>query len=254
MNKITIPDRQSKQADSPSTPASQWLTGFGEYLLNIQGLTPGTHRDYCAVVSRFLDGFCGRAAPDWSLLRGEYLASFVRGEASRLRRHARETPAVAIRALLRYLRLIGAVRAGLEAAVPRTPRWRHAELPPSLSAVEVEHVLASVATDTRTGLRNRAILLLLARMGLRAIEVSQLALDDIDWRSSSLLIRKTKSRRDRRLPLAACRFRRMWAPRCASTYSADGGGAHREECSCGFCHRFPRFETLPQFARSLGAP
>jgi len=119
MNKITIPDRQPKQADSPSTPASQWLTGFGEYLLNIQGLTSSTHRDYCAVVSRFLDGFCGRAAPDWSLLRGEYLTSFDRGEASRLKRHARETPAVAIRALLRYLRLIGAVRPGLEAAVPR---------------------------------------------------------------------------------------------------------------------------------------
>ena len=222
MNKITVPDRQPKQADSPSTPASQWLTGFGDYLLNIQGLTPGTHRDYCAVVSRFLDGFCGRAAPDWSLLRGEYLTSFVRVEASRLKRHARETPAVAIRALLRYLRLIGAVRPGLEAAVPRTPRWRHAGLPPSLSAEEVEHVLASVATDTRTGLRNRAILLLLARMGLRAIEVSQLTLDDIDWRSGSLLIRKTKSRRDRRLPLpqdagtALYEYLRCGRRRCSS--------------------------------------
>lgn len=201
MNKSTLPDRQQKEASSPATPASQWLSGFGEYLLNVQGLTPGTRRDYCVVVSRFLDGFCGRAAPDWPSLRGEHLTRFVCREASRLKRHARGTPAVAIRALLRYLKLIGAVRAGLEAAVPRTPRWKHGELPPSLSAEEVEHVLSCVTTDTRAGLRNRAILMLLARMGLRAVEVCQLTLDDIDWRSGSLLIRKTKSRRDRRLPL-----------------------------------------------------
>ena len=66
MNKITFPDRQRKEAGSPNTPASQWLTGFGEYLLDVQGLTRGTHRDYCAVVSRFLDGFCGPRAPDWA--------------------------------------------------------------------------------------------------------------------------------------------------------------------------------------------
>jgi hypothetical protein len=117
--------------------ASQYLTWFGEYLLDVQGLTPGTRRDYCAVVSRFLDEFCGRAAPDWSSLRVEHLTSFVHREALRLKRHARGTPTVAIRALLRYLKLIGAVRAGMEAAGPRTPRWKHGELPPSLSAEEV---------------------------------------------------------------------------------------------------------------------
>lgn len=222
MNTSTVPDRQQKEADSPSIPASQWLTRFGEYLLNVQGLTPGTRREYCAVVSRFLYGFCGPAAPDWSSLRGEHLTSFVRREASRLKRNARRTPAVAIRALLRYLRFIGAVRAGLEAAVPKTPQWRHAELPPSLSAAEVENIIARVATDTRTGLRDRAILLLLARMGLRAVEVSQLTLDDIDWSSGSLLIRKTKSRRDRRLPLpqdvgvALCKYLQCGRRRCPS--------------------------------------
>ena len=198
MNKTAFPGPQN----SPDTEASRWLKGFHEHLSHVQGLAPRSRREYCAVVSRFLEGFCGPAALDWSSLRSEHLSTFVRQEASRLKRNARRTPAVAIRALLRYLKFQGAVRAGMEAAIPRTPRWKLAALPPSLSAAETERVIAKVATDTPKGQRNRAILLLLARMGLRAVEVAQLTLDDIDWRSGSLLIRRAKSRRERCLPLA----------------------------------------------------
>lgn len=198
MNKTSFPDRQ-KSTDSD---ASRWLNGFDEHLFHVQGLAARTRGEYCAVVRRFLGAFCGPATPDWSSLRSEHLTSFVSREASRLKRNARRTPAVAIRALLRYLKFQGAIRAGMEAAVPRTPRWRLAALPPSISAAEIEHVVANVAADTPKGRRDRAILLLLARMGLRAAEVAQLTLDDIDWRSGGIWIRGGKSRRERYLPLA----------------------------------------------------
>jgi site-specific recombinase XerD len=201
MNNAKFPDQQKKRADSLAAEAPEWLKDFDEHLLHTQGLASRTRRLYCAVVSRFVAGFCGSSAPDWSLLQGKHVSTFVRQEASRLKRGSRGAPAVAIRALLRYLRFVGAVRAGLEASIPRTPRWKQAALPASLSPAEVQRVIGSIATDTRTGFRNRAILLLLARMGLRAVEVAQLTLDDIDWRSGRLWIRKAKSRKERCLPL-----------------------------------------------------
>lgn len=197
MNHTAFPYRQN----SPDTEASRWLKGFDDHLSHVQGLAPRTRQAYCAVVSCFLDGFCGPGMPDWSSLRSEHLTTFVRREASRLKRNARRTPAVAIRALLRYLKFDGAIGSGMEAAVPRTPRWKLAALPPSLSAAQTERVIAHISTDTPKGRRDRAILLLLARMGLRAVEAAQLTLDDIDWRSGRLWIRRGKSRRDRCLPL-----------------------------------------------------
>lgn len=146
-----LPDRQNP----PDTEASRWLKGFDHHLSHVQGLAPRTRQAYCAVVSRFLKGFCGPGAPDWSSLRSEHLTTFVRQEASRLKRNARRAPAVAIRALLRYLKFDGAVGSGMEAAIPRTPRWKLAALPPSLSAVQTERVIAHVATDTPNGQRDR---------------------------------------------------------------------------------------------------
>ena len=93
-------------------------------------------------------------------------------------------------------------RGGLEAAVPRMPRWRQAELPRYLPSADVERVVGGALDGTPRGIRNHAILLLLARTGLRADEVSKLSLDDIDWVAGTICIRSTKSRRERRLPLA----------------------------------------------------
>lgn len=187
---------------SPGVQAAQWLKDFDDYLSQVQGLAAGTRRNYCFFVTRFLARYCGTAAPDWSSLRGDDLAIFVQAEAARLKRHARRGPATAIRALLRFLVFVGAIRNGLEAAVPLLPQWKYAALPRYLSAAEVERVVASVAADTPKGRRDHAILLLLARTGLRAGEVAQLKLDDIDWQEGNLWIRPGKSRRERCLPLA----------------------------------------------------
>src|ERR1035441_9167374 len=174
------------------------LREFDEYLSRVRGLTQGPRERYCFYVRRFLANVCGALAPDWSSMRGEDFAAFVHREASRLKRNANEGPGTAIRALLRYLTFTGAIRAGMEAAVPRMRRWKHAALPRYLSSAEIERVLAGVLDDTSTGQRDHAILLLLARTGLRAAEVAQLTLDDIDWTEGTLRIRSAKSRRERR--------------------------------------------------------
>ncbi|WP_434034884.1 tyrosine-type recombinase/integrase [Cupriavidus sp. a3] len=89
---------------------------------------------------------------------------------------------------------------GLEGAIPRIRRWRHAALPACLSTDEVNRVIAFAASgDTYQPLRNTAIVLLLARTGMRAAEVTKLTLDDIDWGNGVIRVRGTKSRRDRDL-------------------------------------------------------
>jgi len=212
------------QVGAQSSPKGRecWLKDFDEHLSRVQGLALSTRRSYCFFVRRFLEGYCGPAGPDWSSVRGEDLAMFVHREASRLKRHARGGPATAVRALLRYLAFIGAIRAGLEAAIPRMPRWTHAALPRYLPAAEVERVVAGVLDDTPAGRRDHAILLLLARAGLRAVEVAQLTLDEINWQEGNLWIRSGKSHRERRLPLAEdvgaalCAYLEHGRPRCTA--------------------------------------
>jgi integrase/recombinase XerD len=204
----------------PAIDASQFLEDFDDYLMRVQGLAPRTRCGYCFWASRFLARFCAMDAPDWSSLRAEHVTTFVQQEASRLHRPA--IPGTAIRALLRYLTFLGVIRSGLEAAVPRMPRWKHAELPRHLPSADVERVVGGVLDGTPKGRRNHAILLLLARTGLRADEVSKLSLDDIDWVAGTICIQSTKSHRERRLPLAQdvgaalCSYLKNGRPPCRS--------------------------------------
>ena len=78
-------------------------------------------------------------------------------------------------------------------------------LPRHLPPADVDRVVDGAIDGSTRGLRNYAILLLLARIGLRADEVAQLSLDDIDWREGVISIRSNKSRNERRLPLAHVR-------------------------------------------------
>ena len=168
----------------------------------MKGVAPGTRKSYCFWVRRFLAGFCGSVAPDWSALRGTDLSVFVKNEASRLKRNGRGAPGTAMRAFVRYLIFLGVAQDGLQGAIPQRPRWRHVGLPRHLPPADVDRVVAGALDGTTRGRRNYAILLLLARTGLRAHEVAQLSLDDVDWQEGIINIRSKKSRSERRLPLA----------------------------------------------------
>jgi integrase/recombinase XerD len=106
----------------------------------------------------------------------------------------------ALRQFVRFLIADGQCPVGLEEAIPDIAYWRLSTLPRYLQPEEVERVLASPDTRTPVGKRDRAILLLLARMGLRAGDVVQLRLADIDWRAATLSV-SGKNRRQALLPL-----------------------------------------------------
>ena len=124
-----------------------------------------------------------------------------------IERHARDRSAASgkamcwsLRAFLRYLHHKGLTPLALADCVPSIRRWKLASLPTYLSAAQVQKVLDGCDRATAMGRRDYAILMMLAKLGLRAGEVATLTLDDIDWRSGEMLIR-AKGRQRARMPM-----------------------------------------------------
>jgi site-specific recombinase XerD len=103
--------------------------------------------------------------------------------------------------LLRFLAFEGQIRAGLEGAVPPLRGSRHASIPRHLSPEQLDFVLTLCPSDNALDKRNRAMLLLLARLGLRAGEVFRVSLDNLNWTGGAVLIRSSKTARERILPM-----------------------------------------------------
>jgi integrase len=139
----------------------------------------------------------GAETPDWQAVTATMITAFVRHEATRCQGAGRKLPGVAVRSFLRFLVFRGEIRPGLEAAAPSPPQWRHAALPSRLTPEEVERVLAVYHDGSASSLRNRAMLMCLVRLGLRAQDVIMLRLDDIDWADGRFELRPGKTRRAR---------------------------------------------------------
>ena len=183
------------------SPTEQWLARYDQYLNQVGGKAAATRKKYLSYARRFWEFRFGSTEADWSSLRADDLVGFVQQEAARLQRNLGRPPAVALRAMLRFLISEGQVPRGLEAAVPMPHQWRLASLPRHLNKEQVSQVLAVCQETKPNELRNAAVLLLLARLGLRAGEVASLSLEDIYWAEGRLLIRAGKSHRERTLPL-----------------------------------------------------
>jgi site-specific recombinase XerD len=164
-------------------------------------LAPGTRKHYLCETRGFLKHVFGEAQPDWSRIGPEHVASYITNRAAKLPITCRRDPVTPLRAFLRYMTGEGLLSASLACAIPRIRQWKHASLPVALSPEDLAKVLAVPHQRTVKDLRNRAILLLLARLGLRAGEVRHMCLEDLDWRRGNLLVRAGKNHRERILPL-----------------------------------------------------
>ena len=185
---------------APAGPVEELLASFWRYLEHERGLVPAAARGYVDKVRPFVARFDG---PDglelWRVDVAE-VRGFVVEACPRLGRRAAQLTVVALRSLLRFLHLEGVLERSLAGAVPSVAGWRLSELPKRLEAGEVDALLESCDGSTVIGLRDLAILTVLARLGLRAGEVAALSLEDIDWRAGELVVRG-KGARFERLPL-----------------------------------------------------
>jgi site-specific recombinase XerD len=161
---------------------------FKEYLFSQRGLAERTVEHYTAAARAFLATGPREVDRLWSALSAADVLNFVRYHAAtRIPGHMQQL-CTGLRAFLRYLRFRGEIQSDLAASVPRIARWRLATLPKSLSTVQVRQILTHCNRQSAAGRRNYVILMLLARLGLRANEIRCLTLDDIDWSRGQLSI------------------------------------------------------------------
>jgi site-specific recombinase XerD len=182
------------------TPADCLTGDFEEFLHSERGLSRSTLISYLPIVRRFLDERFGRKALHLEQLRPQDLHGFVLREALRISRSHGKRVITALRSFLRFLLQRGVIRTDLARTLPGVASWRLSHLPKSLAPEQVEQLLACCDRSTPTGKRDYAILLLLARLGLRGGEVLAMTLEDLDWQRGEIVVRG-KGQRLERLPL-----------------------------------------------------
>jgi site-specific recombinase XerD len=177
-------------------PFEDELGRFRLWMIQRRGLATPTVRLY----ERYLLPFLGALGGDSSVYDAAAIQRFVIQHLDRRGRTEARLCTVALRAYLRCLVAEGRLAPGLVHCVPAVPQWRLSALPRHLDPPDVERVIASCDVSVTKGLRDRAILLLLARLGLRASDIVAMRVDDVDWSRGTLRVRG-KGRRETLLPL-----------------------------------------------------
>jgi site-specific recombinase XerD len=186
-----------KPAVAAMRPAEpQLVVCFKAWLSKHHGASDATIRLYARDAVSIMAAL-GTDPTRWSPtdIRGYFMK-----RASTCGRGTIEKMTTSLRAFLRYLAVQGHCRADLDNAVPAYAHWQLAEMPRYLSGEQVSRLIAACDGDAGARRRDRAIVLLLARLGLRAGDVAQLRLIDIEWQAGSLRV-TGKSRYEVRLPL-----------------------------------------------------
>ena len=170
---------------------------YEEYLRRQRGLSERTIPRCWWEADRFLEFRFGDAVGNLSEITPTDIAGFLQHMHSRPQPCRTKTLSTHLRTFFRYLFQAGKIATNLAVGIPSVAQRYGARLPRHLSAEQVETLLAAVRSDTPLGRRNYAMVLLLARLGLRAQEVIALQLEDIDWRAGELLVRGKGQRHDR---------------------------------------------------------
>jgi site-specific recombinase XerC len=183
-----------------TTPAQRLQSEFRFYLRQERALASTTQAAYTAFVSEFLTERFGAGSVDLSRLCAADVTRFVRRRASTIQSKRVQLMTTALRSFLRFARYRGDIEKDLAACIPAVANWKQSTLPRALPPDQVEQVLNSVDRKTAMGRRDYAILLILARLGLRAGEIRALTLEDLDWKEGLITVRG-KAGRFSQLPL-----------------------------------------------------
>ena len=182
------------------SPIDRLQAGFAQHLVEQRGLRPRSVKQYLFHTRRFLSERFGNGEISLRELSSQDVVRCVLHQARTISRHAARCMAKALRSLLRFLHQRGDVATDLAASVPSVAYWSLGELPKYLTPDQIALVLKSCKQDNVAAQRDRTILLLPARLGLRACEVVRMRLEDINWEAGELTIRGKGGRIDK-LPL-----------------------------------------------------
>jgi site-specific recombinase XerD len=228
---------------APAVTAADLLQSeFRLYLQQERALASTTQSYYLAFVSEFLKERFGAGPVELSSLSATDVTGFVRCRAVTIQSRRVQLMTTALRSFLRFARCRGDIDKDLAACVPAVANWKLSTIPRAIPSSQVELVLTSVDRRTAMGRRDYAILLILARLGLRAGEIKTLTLEDLDWQEGLITVRG-KAGRYSQLPLpvdvgeAIADYlqhgRPMDSSRCVFLRTRAPAGGFKGQCGIG---------------------
>lgn len=185
----------SAEQGRDESPRQRLLLAYERYLTRERSLRPTTVIKYLHIAAVFLAAIPDPFDDALSELSAEHVTAFICDKGT-----GAKSIAGGLRVFLRYLYLSGNLDRQLAEAVPPAAGWRLSSLPSRLDTAVVAAVMATCDRTSEVGRRDYAILMLLARLGLRAHEVAGLELEDIHWRAGTVVLRR-KGGRNEELPL-----------------------------------------------------
>jgi site-specific recombinase XerD len=191
-----------KVSTRPLTPVERCTQAYEQHLREARGLARATIINYGPFIHSFLKDRFGGGPVNLSHLCARDVVGFVECQARRLHPKRAKLLTTALRSFLQYVRYRGSAKLDLAAAVPVVANWSMSSIPRAIAPDQVRQLLASIDRRSAMGRRDYAVLLLLARLGLRSGEVAFLDLDDIDWNAGQLSVRGKSGQRSE-LPLPA---------------------------------------------------
>lgn len=225
LHRLLLVLREIKVIPPPSPvsvgPREQIEQDFYNYLLQERGLSWVTVLRHRAPLRKFLAECCTEGSASFARLAGADITRFVERHAHDQSPRSAQSMCWTLRAFTRYLLYRGHTVVDLAAAVPSVRTWRFGPLPEHLSPIQIQRVLDGCDRRQPIGRRDYAVLLLLARLGLRANEIATLTLDQVDWHLGRLII-QGKGRQRASVPLlsevgtALADYLEHGRPRCNS--------------------------------------
>jgi integrase len=198
------PPRSAQRVRSPVepiNPVTDELHRYDDHLRDVRGLAAGTRRNHYRIVAQFLRRKFAGGVVTMAKLRAVDIRRFIARQLGDSPSHsAAAQVATVLRSYLRYRTVCGDSVAGLSAAISSPVHWKLASLPRALKPDEVQRLLGAFPNG-RWPRRGYAIVRCALDMGLRAGEIANLLIDDIDWREGTVTLKGTKSRRQDILPL-----------------------------------------------------
>jgi integrase/recombinase XerD len=180
----------------PETTEIAIVNTFRDWMKQNRGVTNQTLNGYSPIITTLVKSI----GNDLSRLDSHALRTFVLDYAENHHMKSLSGITTALRSFLRYLIAEAKCPIGLDAALPAVASWKLSSLPRHLPASDIERVIAVCDPSSPAGLRNRAIILLLARLGLRGDDIVHLRISDIDWQKANIRL-SGKGRREVLLPL-----------------------------------------------------
>jgi integrase/recombinase XerD len=188
------------QATSADTERGLLRHAYEEYLRRQRGLSERTIFHSWRIADRFLTFRFGAELGDLADIRAADITAFLQQVTTRKPPLRDKTLSCHLRNFFRYLFQAGKIATNLALGIPSVAQRYGARLPRHLTPNQVDTLLKAIRTDTSVGRRNYAMVLLIARLGLRAHEVVAIQIDDIDWRRGEIIVRGKGKRHDR-MPL-----------------------------------------------------